>query len=93
MVDTDNNGSIDYSEFVTACVNREKMLSKNRLKTTFKMFDKDGSGSIEIKELKEAFKRNNVDNSVWESLMKEVDENADGEISYEEFADMMQTMI
>ncbi len=30
--DSDNNGFIDYSEFVAATVNKKKLLSKERLK-------------------------------------------------------------
>ena len=44
MVDTDGNGSIDYSEFVTACINKESILSKKRLKAAFRIFDKDNNG-------------------------------------------------
>jgi calcium-dependent protein kinase len=52
LVDSDNSGFIDYSEFVIATINREKLLSKEKLETAFKMFDKDDSGSISIQELK-----------------------------------------
>ena len=31
MVDTDGNNCIDYSEFVTACIDRKKFLSMKRL--------------------------------------------------------------
>lgn len=40
IVDTNNSGEIDYSEFVTACINRQKLLSKEKLELVFKMFDK-----------------------------------------------------
>ena len=39
-VDTNNSGEIDYSEFVTASINRQKLLSKEKLDIVFKMFDK-----------------------------------------------------
>ena len=48
MVDTDGNGSIDYSEFVTACIKKDKILSRKRLKSAFNIFEKDGSGDIDI---------------------------------------------
>ena len=38
-VDLDGNGYIDYNEFLTAAVNREKILSKQNLEMTFKSFD------------------------------------------------------
>ena len=40
IVDTNNSGEIDYSEFVTASINRQKLLSKEKLEIVFKMFDK-----------------------------------------------------
>lgn len=52
MVDTDGSGAIDYSEFITASVNKSNTLSKDNLKSAFKMFDKDGNGSISADELR-----------------------------------------
>jgi len=40
IVDTNNSGEINYSEFVTASINRQKLLSKEKLEIVFKMFDK-----------------------------------------------------
>lgn len=34
-IDTDNSGTIDYSEFIAASVDRKKMLSKKRLERVF----------------------------------------------------------
>ena len=39
-VDANQSGSIDYSEWVMATISRQKLLSKQRLETAFKMFDK-----------------------------------------------------
>ena len=50
------------------------------------MFDKDGSGSISATEVKEVLGLGkNIDDGVWNQIVKEVDENGDGEISFEEF--------
>lgn len=39
-MDVDASGSINYSEFITATVNRQKMLSKDKLEMIFNVFDK-----------------------------------------------------
>ena len=51
-VDTDGSGLIEYSEFVVATMNEKDILSNNKLQTAFKMFDKDGGGSISTDEIK-----------------------------------------
>jgi calcium-dependent protein kinase len=51
-VDTDGSGFIDYSEFVVASINEKQMLSNEKLQAAFRMFDKDGSGSISSEEIK-----------------------------------------
>jgi len=51
-VDADGSGAIDYSEFVVATMNEKNMLSNNKLQTAFKMFDKDGGGSISTDEIR-----------------------------------------
>jgi calcium-dependent protein kinase len=89
-VDADGNGEIDYSEFVIATMNEKHLLSNNKLETAFKMFDKDGGGSISTDEIKQVLSfGQNLDESVINAIIKQVDENGDGEISYEEFQAMM----
>ena len=51
-VDADGSGEIDYSEFVVATMNEKNLLSNNKLQTAFKMFDKDGGGSISTDEIR-----------------------------------------
>lgn len=63
-VDTNKSGKIDYSEFVMATCNRHNMLSKEKLSTVFKMFDKDGSGSLSTDEIKKLFNAQNTNDDV-----------------------------
>ena len=54
------------------------------------MFDKDGGGSISIEEIKQVLSfGQSLDEEVVQQIIKQVDANGDGEISYEEFAEMM----
>lgn len=52
VADSDGSGYIDFTEFVTATIDKKNLLSKERIETAFKLFDKDGSGSISVDELK-----------------------------------------
>lgn len=89
-VDADGSGEIEYSEFVVATLNEKNLLSNNKLQTAFKMFDKDGGGTISIDEIKEVLSfGQKLDEDVVQQIIKQVDENGDGEISYDEFAQMM----
>ncbi len=92
-VDTDGSGFIDYSEFVIAAMNEKNLLSNEKLHAAFKMFDKDGSGTISSDEIKEilGFGKQLGEDAVNE-IIKQVDENGDGEISFEEFSAMMKQL-
>jgi calcium-dependent protein kinase len=65
------------------------------LKAAFDFFDKDGSKSISVAELKEALgaKDNLVDDAAWENLVKEVDKDNNGEVDFEEFEAMMGLLV
>jgi len=90
-VDADNSGFIDYSEFVVAAMNEKELTSDAKLQAAFKMFDKDGSGVISAEEIKDVLGfGGNLDNKAIDVIIRQVDENGDGEISYEEFATMMK---
>jgi calcium-dependent protein kinase len=55
------------------------------------MFDQDGNGSISQEELKSILGGHNTDNDdkFWRDMIKEVDQNGDGEIDFEEFCHFM----
>ena len=66
----DKNGSIDYNEFVLASLNSTSLIDKARLENTFKLFDKDGSGSISAAEIQEILGKN-IDMKVIKEMIKE----------------------
>lgn len=45
----------EKKEFITACMDEQIFLKKERLIQTFKLFDLDGSGKISMSELKQIF--------------------------------------
>jgi calcium-dependent protein kinase len=53
VMDSNNNGYIDYTEFIAACLQSYNYLKESHLKTAFGYFDKDGSGTISREELKQ----------------------------------------
>ncbi len=68
-----------------ATINRQKLLSKERLEAVFNFFDKDGNGFLTADELKEVFNPGNtkdIDDGVWLELIKEVDQNGDNKVPF-----------
>ena len=89
-LDVDRNGKIDYTEFITATLQRANYLRNDRLLEAFLNFDKDKSGKISKEELLEALKANKTQEKEIEKYIKAVDKNKDGKIDYNEFLDLMQ---
>ena len=93
-VDIDGSGFIDYSEWVVATIDKEKLLTRDKLQAAFKLFDKDGGGTISADEVKDVLSSGqNLDDDVWAKVVAEADDDGNGEISFEEFCTMMQKMI
>ena len=58
----------------------------------FRMFDKDGSGIISADEIRDVLcfgGTNSLSAEAVDAIIKQVDENGDGEIQFEEFVVMM----
>ena len=73
-------------------MNKEKILRNDNLKICFNEFDTDHSGKISVDEISHLFNKgdNNDENlEALKKMMKDADENGDGEISFEEFKDIM----
>jgi len=95
-IDTNNNGSIDYSEFVNATISKANLLKKERLEAAFKVFDRNGDGKISADEMRFLFnegKTHGIPEKVWEEWINQVDKNADGGISIDEFREMMVSLM
>jgi len=48
----DGSGTIDYTEWSVGTINKTNVITKQKLKKAFEMFDLDGSGTISALELK-----------------------------------------
>ena len=64
---------------------------KEHIRQVWNLFDKDGSGTIEIHELEQVMVEFglNLTQSEIEQLLKDFDTNDDGEIDYDEFLSFM----
>ena len=51
LIDTDKNGKINYTEFISSCLENSVVLKEQNLKAAFKLLDKDGNGKIEKEQL------------------------------------------
>eukprot|EP00262_Sarcandra_glabra_P018326 TRINITY_DN6526_c0_g1_i1.p1 TRINITY_DN6526_c0_g1~~TRINITY_DN6526_c0_g1_i1.p1 ORF type:complete len:433 (-),score=93.19 TRINITY_DN6526_c0_g1_i1:288-1586(-) len=88
--DIDNSGTIDYGEFLAATVHLNKMEREENLLSAFSYFDKDNSGYITIDELQQACQKFGLSELYLDDLIKEIDQDNDGQIDYSEFAAMMR---
>ena len=58
------------------------------------MLDHDKNGYINKNELKEVFdSKSSKDDDLWEEVIREVDNNRDGSIDFEEFSDVMTRLL
>ncbi|KAL9232563.1 hypothetical protein vseg_007662 [Gypsophila vaccaria] len=90
--DVNKDGYLDCGEFVAIAVHLKKMDNDEHLREAFSFFDQNESGYIEMEELRDALadelETNNEE--VINAIMRDVDTDKDGRISYEEFAAMMK---
>lgn len=89
-IDTDNNGYIEYNEFLAAAMGEQLSYYKERLQQAFSLFDKDSSGKISLKELKRIIKKEMGDEEEhWVKMIQDADINGDGELDFYEFLEIM----
>ncbi|CAD8090357.1 unnamed protein product [Paramecium primaurelia] len=87
--DLDHSGTIDYTEFIIGYTEMQNLMAKEKLETAFKLFDKDGNGIITKQELKEILGGLDLEDKQWESVFLELDTNGDGEVSFQEFTQLL----
>ena len=77
-----------------ANIDLKKVVNENRLMQIFTLVDKDGSGTITKEELVEVFNfGSDVESQKYiQNMVDEADKNGDGEISFQEFLDVMKEL-
>jgi calcium-dependent protein kinase len=92
-IDADNSGVIDYTEFLSATIDRKSYLKEEVCFTAFSVFDLDGDGKISHEELQKVLQSDSVEKTVGHEeiagIMMQVDSNGDGSIDFDEFMAMM----
>jgi len=92
-LDVDGSGTVDYTEFLAATIDRKTSLTKEVLWSAFNIFDQNGDGKITQQELKNVLGSADVEKHVGaESIaqvMKEADSSGDGVIEFDEFVSLM----
>jgi len=91
-VDTDNNGAINFNEFIAATLDSSIYKDYEKLEKAFKFFDKDNDGVIDPKELKACLagkEFEHIDTKIFSSALEANDQDDNGKIDFKEFLNCM----
>lgn len=93
MIDSNGNGTLEYTEFLAASLDKSKYRQDHQTRAAFDMFDKDGSGHISKQEIEHVLNAGGhirITDEELTALFKDVDTSGDGHIDYEEFICMIE---
>jgi len=76
-------------------MDKQKMLNKDRMRAAFNMFDKNGNGTISFEEVRDIFGSagQSQNDEMFKDMIREMDLDGDGEISFPEFEQMMNQLL
>ena len=91
LLDGDNNGFIEYEEFLRACIDKKIILTSTYLKYAFKFLDKEKTGTLNTQKIIKAFvlTPNKLLEAVFNNTLSSVDHDSDGIINFSEFQELM----
>ncbi|CAK91222.1 unnamed protein product (macronuclear) [Paramecium tetraurelia] len=87
--DVDCSGTIEYTEFIVAFSEVQNLMAQEKLQQAFKLFDKDGNGTISKGELQEVFGGLALNDNQLDCVFSELDTNGDGVVTFQEFTQLL----
>lgn len=95
-VDTDNNGAINFNEFIAATLDVSIYKDYHKLEKAFKFFDKDHDGQIDELELKNSLagkEFKHIDTKIFSKALEESDNDKNGKVDFKEFLRTMSVRL
>ena len=90
MADENDDGVISYSEWLMTSMDRQKILTHEKLEAAFQGFDIDHSNSVSFDEIKNfLFASKGFDEDYLKMVMDKVDTDKDGDITLDQFKMLM----
>ena len=93
QLDGDNNGYIDYEEFLRATLDRKSFVNENVLNLAFDFFDKNRTGYISRDKIMSYFINSNMNEELFTKIFDEIDMNKDGKIDFIQFKELMMSSL
>ena len=89
LLDSENKGYIEYSEFLRASLDRKNIFTEENLKSAFNFFDKENRGYFDEEQMKNFFE-NKINEQLSHLIFEEIDLNNDGKIDFQVFKNIMK---
>lgn len=91
QLDLEGEKEIDFATFLNMLTERNEASSENEIKKFFDLFDREGLGYIEIKNLKNVVKDigESLDDEDIVDLIRKSDLDGDGKVTYQDFYNIM----
>ena len=94
MADENDDGVISYSEWLMTAMNRQKILTQDKLEAAFQGFDVDHSNSVSFEEISNfLFSTKGLDEDLLKEVMSRVDTDKDGDITLDQFKELMFNLL
>ena len=94
----DGSGEIEFSEWIVASIDKKSLITDEKLKLAFQLFDRDNSGTISPHEVRRELTMNEANETeeesrLWKSIIDDVDMDGNGVIDFDEFACMIRKIV
>ena len=92
-IDTNKDGSLQYTEIVASCINEGYYLSRNNLREVFDAIDKKRKGKISKEDIISVLKLDNTEPLNFEIYYSQMEKDEEGKIDFGEFIKMITIII